>query len=75
MPNSNDQKNVAILKAGALMCPVCCVEFIEVEVDFDIDGTVLRNIKVLRCPICQEEHFTPDQLETIEERLRKETEP
>ena len=51
------------------MCPVCCVEFIEVEVDFDVDGAILKNIKVLRCPICEEEHFTPDQLETIKELL------
>ena len=72
--NHHETENEAVLKAGALMCPVCCVEFIEIEVDFEIDGAVLRNIKVLRCPICQEEHFTPDLLETIEGRFLNKTE-
>jgi cytochrome c-type biogenesis protein CcmH/NrfF len=51
------------------------VEFIEVEVDFEVDGAVLRNVKVLRCPICQEEQFTPEQQKAIAERLRNKTEP
>ncbi len=58
------------LKAGALLCPVCCVEYIEVEVDFDIDGVVLQNVKALRCPVCQDEQFTREQQEAIEKRLR-----
>ncbi len=57
------------VKAGALMCPVCCVEYVEVEVDFEYDGTILRNVKMLRCPSCEEELFTPEQQEAISERL------
>lgn len=75
MKYNNDAKHELVLKAGALLCPVCCVEFIEVEVDFDVDGVVLRNVKVFRCPVCQEEQFTPAQLEAIEERLRSKIEP
>jgi len=58
------------LKAGALLCPVCCVEYVEVEIDFNVEGVVLRNVKALKCPICQEEQFTQQQQEAIEERLR-----
>ena len=69
VPPKTEPKHEETLKAGALLCPMCCVEFIEVEVDFDVDGVVLRNVKVLRCPICQEEQFTPKQQEALEERL------
>jgi len=48
-------------KAGALLCPVCCIECIEVEFDVEVDGTVVRNVKALRCPRCQEERFTTEQ--------------
>jgi hypothetical protein len=65
-----DSGNEPVLKAGALLCPVCCVEFIEVEVDFDVGGEVLRNVKVLKCPICQDEQFSPQQQEDIDKRLR-----
>jgi hypothetical protein len=58
-----------MIKAGALICLTCCVEFIEVEVDFEVDGEIFRNIKVLRCPVCQDEQFTPQQQEDIEKRL------
>ncbi len=51
------------------MCPVCCVEYVEVEVDFEYDGTILRNVKMLRCPSCEEELFTPEQQEAISELL------
>jgi hypothetical protein len=71
--NDSKPKGEVTLKAGALMCPVCCVELIEVEVDFDVDGVVLRDVKVLRCPICQEEQFSPEQLEAIGARLGNET--
>jgi hypothetical protein len=60
-----------VLKAGALLCPVCCVELIEAEVDFEIDGFVLRDVKVLRCPVCQNEQFTFEQQKEIEDRLNK----
>jgi hypothetical protein len=63
------------VKAGALMCPKCCVEYLEVEVDFEDGGTVLHDVKVLRCPTCEEELFTPEQYNTIKERLRNATQP
>jgi hypothetical protein len=58
----NKQKYV---KANALFCPICCVEYIDVEFDFEIEGTVLHNVKALRCPSCNEEVFTPGQLDVI----------
>jgi hypothetical protein len=58
----NKQKNV---KANALFCPICCVEYIAVEFDFEIEGVVLHNVKALRCPSCDEEVFTPEQLDMI----------
>ena len=66
----SETENAQSLKAGALLCPVCCVEYIEVQIDLDIDGFVLENVEALRCPICQEEQFTRQQQETIEKRLR-----
>jgi uncharacterized Zn finger protein (UPF0148 family) len=57
------------LKAGALLCPVCCVELVETEADFDVDGTILRNIKILSCPICQEEQLSEHQRKAVEEIL------
>ncbi len=69
MPHSKQTKSKETLKAGALLCPVCCVEYIEIEVDFDVDGTILNNIKLLKCPICQDEQFTPEQQKEIEKRL------
>lgn len=48
------------VKAGALLCPVCCVEYVEVELDFEVDGEILHNVKVLRCPVCQDEQFPPE---------------
>jgi hypothetical protein len=67
----NETKHEDRLKAGALLCPVCCVEYVEVQADFDIDGKVLRDIKMLRCPVCQEEKFTQQQQEIFEKRLSK----
>lgn len=40
---------------------MCCVEFQEIEVDIELDGKFLSNVKILRCPICEEEVFTPEQ--------------
>jgi len=56
-------------KAGALMCPVCYVEYVEVHFDFELDGAVLRDVEALRCPVCGEEVFSPEQQETIRKRL------
>ena len=58
-------------KAGALLCPTCCVEYIEVLFDFEIDGIVLHDVKALRCPNCQEEVFTPEQQQAIVVKLEK----
>jgi len=66
---TDKSKNTEALKAGALMCPTCCVELLEVEVDFEEGGNVLHNVKVLRCPICEEELFTPEQQKEIIERI------
>jgi hypothetical protein len=68
--NDSKPKGEVTLKAGALMCPVCCVELLKVEVDFDVNGVVLRDVKVLRCPVCQDEQFSPEQLDAVEVRLR-----
>jgi hypothetical protein len=65
------EPNQDTIKAGALLCPVCCVPYIETEVDFEIDGIILHNIKVLQCPICQDEQFTPDQQQEIEKKLQE----
>jgi hypothetical protein len=69
VPHIPETKNQQILKAGALLCPVCCVEFLEIEIDFEIDGVIVRDVKVLRCPVCQDEQFTPEQQKAIEEKL------
>jgi hypothetical protein len=56
-------------KASALLCPFCCVEYVEVELDFEVDGVVLHNVKALRCPSCQEEAFSPEQVEAIKQKV------
>ena len=56
-------------KASALLCPVCCVEYVEVEFDFEVDGVILHNVKVLRCPSCKEERFTSEQYEVVTKRI------
>ena len=71
MTHNHESKHQENVKAGALLCPVCCVEYVEVVVDFDIDGVILKNVKALRCPVCQEEQFTEQQRDAVEERLRK----
>jgi hypothetical protein len=58
-------------KANALLCPVCCVEYVEVEFDFEVEGVVLHNVKALKCPRCEQEVFTQEQVELI----RKSTQP
>jgi hypothetical protein len=63
------------MKANAILCSVCCVEYIEVEFDFELNGIVLHNVKALRCPTCREEVFTPEQVEDIRKRSVSTTEP
>jgi hypothetical protein len=58
-------------KANAMLCPFCCVEYLEVEFDLEVDGEVLRDVKALRCPNCQDEQFAPQQIEEIHEALKK----
>jgi hypothetical protein len=65
----NSQSKEAGTKAGALLCPVCCVEYVEVEFDLEVDGVVLRNVKALRCPACEEERFTPEQFEAVRKKI------
>jgi hypothetical protein len=65
----NSRNKGAGAKASALLCPVCCVEYVEVEFDFEVDGVVLHNVKALRCPECKDERFTPEQYEAIKKRI------
>jgi hypothetical protein len=55
-------------KAGALLCPNCFIEYIEVTFDCEVDGVVLHDVKALKCPRCQEEVFSPEQQEEIQKR-------
>jgi len=70
MANNRSAKHEAAIKAGALLCPKCCVEYQEVEIDIEFDGKVLHNVKVLRCPACEEELFTPAQHNAIIAHIR-----
>jgi YgiT-type zinc finger domain-containing protein len=45
------------------------VEYVEVEFDFEVDGIVLNKVKALRCPACEEEVFTPQQIEEIMKKI------
>ena len=56
-------------RAGALLCPTCCVEYVEVELELVVDGIILNNVKALRCPSCEEEAFTPQQYEEVMKRI------
>jgi hypothetical protein len=58
-------------KANALLCPSCCIEYIEVEFDFEVEGIILQNVKALRCPSCSEEVFTPEQSDAIIYRINQ----
>jgi hypothetical protein len=64
-------KRSETVKAGALLCPVCCVEYINLEVDFEVEGTFYKNIKLLKCPVCQDELFTPEQQEELEKQIQE----
>lgn len=62
-------------KAGALLCPSCCIEYVEIEFDMEVDGIILYNVKALKCPECEEELFTPQQHEVIKKKIDDSTEP
>jgi hypothetical protein len=34
-----------------------------------VDGVILHNVKALKCPVCEEEMFTPEQFEAIRKRI------
>ena len=70
----NSSSNPQGTRANALLCPVCCVEYVEVEFDMEVDGVVLRNVKALKCPACQEEQFTPEQVAEIARRMNESSE-
>ncbi len=65
----NSPNKSKVTKAGAILCPTCCVEFVEVEFDFEVDDIIMHNVKALRCPSCGEELFTSEQYETIKKRI------
>ena len=71
MTSKNGNRRDRTFKAGALLCPKCCVEYKEVEVDFEYGNVVFPKIKILKCPACEEELFTPAQYEAIRERIEK----
>ncbi|MGA3061064.1 MAG: hypothetical protein ABSD92_11950 [Candidatus Bathyarchaeia archaeon] len=66
----NSQNKPKSIRANALLCPTCYVEYVEVEFDFEVDGLILHNVKALRCPTCEYEIFTPEQYEAIRKRIR-----
>ena len=70
----NSPNKPSATKAGALLCPVCCVEYVEVEFDMEVDGIILHKVRALRCPGCEEELFTPQQVEAIKKRISDSTE-
>ena len=57
------------------MCPKCCVEYTEIKVDFEYEDMILKNVKVLHCPGCEEELFTSGQHNIITERIRNAAKP
>ena len=56
-------------------CPKCKTEYVEVEIDFEYGDIILRNVKALKCPQCEEELFTPEQYRVIRERIRSVAQP
>jgi hypothetical protein len=65
----NSHGRLSDTKANSLLCPVCCVEYVQVEFDLEVDGVVLRNVRALMCPSCKEEIFAPEHYEEIIKRL------
>ena len=70
MATNHRTKHGEELKAGAMICPKCCTAYLEAQVDIEYDGEILHDVKVLRCPTCDEEVFTPEQHVAIIERVR-----
>jgi hypothetical protein len=65
--NSRNKPNIS--KANALLCPTCCVEYLEVEFDFEVNGVILHSVKALRCPGCDKEMFSPEQHDAIQKLI------
>jgi YgiT-type zinc finger domain-containing protein len=57
--------------AGALLCPTCIVEYVEIEFDMEVDGIVIHNVRALKCPGCNEEVFTSEQQEEVRRQITK----
>jgi len=60
-----------VIKAGTVLCPLCCIEYKEMIYNCEIDGFKINNVKVLHCPKCKNEVFTPEEKEKIMEKIRK----
>jgi hypothetical protein len=45
------------------------MEYIEVMFDCEVEGTVLHDVKALRCPNCETEVFSLEQQEAIKKRI------
>ena len=57
------------------ICQKCNIKCEEVIIDYEYKGIILRNVKALRCPKCNEELFTLEQYEAIRQRLRNVIQP
>ena len=69
----NSQNKQKGTKANALLCPTCYVEYVEVEFDAEFDGVILHHVKALRCPLCNEEVFTDEQQNAVNNRITEAT--
>jgi hypothetical protein len=49
------------------------VEYIEVEFDAEFGGIIMQHVKALRCPSCNEEVFTDEQQNAVNNRIREDT--
>lgn len=61
------------VKCRMSKCPKCDADY--VEVDFEYVDVILRRVKALRCPVCKEELFTPEQYGVIRARIRSVAQP
>jgi len=72
-PNSVDNNHQRKMKMS--ICQKCNIKCEEVIIDYEYKGIILRNVKALRCPKCNEELFTLEQYEAIRQRLRNVIQP
>ena len=61
----NSHNKTSGTKANALLCPHCCVEYDNIEIDLVFEGVILHNVKALRCPVCLQEQLTPERYAEI----------